>query len=86
MFSPQICMLGVIQVALLVIVCMMNRMSSCEVDFCYKNEFLPSDKYVIVKALPRDTPPRAVFFIHTSISLVPRPLFPVFWLGKKGLV
>jgi len=42
-------MLGV---ALLVIVCMMNGMSSCEVDFCYKNEFLPSDKYEIIKKTP----------------------------------
>ena len=37
------------QLVLLVIVCVLNDLSSCSVDFCYKNEFPPSDRFELLK-------------------------------------
>jgi len=37
---------------ILVIICVLNDLSSCSVDFCYKNEFSQRDKFELLKKIP----------------------------------
>ncbi|XP_065900488.1 uncharacterized protein [Dysidea avara] len=41
-----------LQLILGVVVCVLNDLSSSMVDFCYKNEFPPSDKFELLKKIP----------------------------------